>query len=89
MGGASREPMGGGRRGLWEGSGRDRGMGLQAVEACGRGKAPPGRGFRDGAEGGRRAHVVHQAVGVEQRGSSDGVHLQRVASVGKQELRAG
>lgn len=36
----------------------------------------------------RRPHLVHQALGVEQRGAGNGVHLQRVASVGKQELRA-
>lgn len=51
--------------------------------ACGPGKATQGRGLRV-AE--RRPHLVHQAVWVEQRGPRDGVHLQRVASVGKQEL---
>lgn len=42
-----------------------------------------------GGRGAGRLHLVHQALGVEQRGAGDGVHLQRVASVGKQELRVG
>lgn len=77
------------RRGLWEGSRRDCEVGSEAEEACGRGKAASGRGFRDGGGGGRRPHLVHKALGVEQCGPRDGVHLQRVASVGEQELRAG
>lgn len=32
-------------------------------------------------------YLVHEAFWIEQRGPRDGVHLQRVASVGKQELR--
>lgn len=43
------------RRGLWEGSGRECEVGLEAEEACGRGKAASGRGFRDvGAGAGGR-----------------------------------
>lgn len=34
-----------------------------------------------------RLYLVHEAFWIEQRGPRDGVHLQRVASVGKQELR--
>lgn len=34
-----------------------------------------------------RLHLVHEAIWVEQCGPCDGVHLQRVASVRKQELR--
>lgn len=39
------------RRGLWEGSRRDCEVGSEAEEACGRGKAASGRGFRDGGAG--------------------------------------
>lgn len=63
----------GGRRGLWAGQ-SVLGAGLQRRGAGGRGQ---------------RQHLVHEALGVEQRGPRDGVHLQRVASVGEQELRAG
>lgn len=81
MGGAT-GGIGRERRGLRDGSGRDGEVGLEAEEAW-------GRGFSEGAGGGRRPHLVHKALGVEQRGPRDGVHLQRVASVREQELRAG
>lgn len=36
-----------------------------------------------------RLHLVHEAFWIEQRGPCNGVHLQRVASMRKQELRRG
>lgn len=47
-------------------------------------EGPQGRGWGGGPA--KRPHFVHKALRVEQRGPCNGVHLQRVASVGKQEL---
>lgn len=69
--------MGRGRGGL------HKGLGSKSI-ICGRSKHTWGRGLMVVAG---RLHLVHEAVWVEQRGSCDGVHLQRVASMRKQELR--
>lgn len=92
MGGANWKLEGRGEA-LWEEAGRNCGMGLEAEHGLKAGQCPWGRSLRDGVSGGRRegtgrTHLVHQALRIEQRGAGDGVHLQRVASVGKQELRA-
>lgn len=60
-----------------------KGLGSLSI-LCGRGKHTWGRGLMVVAG---RLHLVHETFWVEQRGPCDGVHLQRVASVRKQELR--
>lgn len=88
-----------------EGKGDEVGAGRRLVErggACGKvGREWDWRSLRvcewgkvlSGAEprgrAGWRPHLVHKALRIEQRSTGDGVHLQRVASVGKQKLRVG
>ena len=74
--------------GLVVGVGQDWGMGLGGSHrVCGRGNVPSGAEPRGRA--GWRPHLVHKTLRVEQRSTGDGVHLQCVASVGKQKLRVG
>lgn len=86
MGGAGRRlaerggACGRGRPGMGNGIGGSH-------RVCGRGNVPSGAEPRGRA--GWRPHLVHKTLRVEQRSTGDGVHLQCVASVGKQKLRVG
>lgn len=71
-------------RGLWKEANRIAEWSLGLTKLVGGAKHTQGWGLRAAAG---RLHLVHQAFWVEQRGPCDGVHLQGVARVGKQELR--